>query len=328
MPYHRKHRRARAARRIQRAFRRRGRRIVKRTSTRKLALINRRMNLKASDRLECKYIYQGWNQLRVPPAHAPVANGTMTGYQTWSTQLLTGIQPISAKVQLVAANVQPTVSRAGILSANFREGKDVYITGIHCKLWFDFPLPTSTTQRYPPWCDCHAVIVREKQNQSHNPPPSNQGISPDNTATIKVPTTVDVFNTDPVDATNPQQGGLMWKNMQSGKNYVVAAHKKVRITGFPLATEAPTPGIYGQYANSAKYMDFHYHPKCKTEFNSPTQLPAAATATTSPPVIYSMVAQKNNCYLLFWSVTPVAPAGVVYLPAVCSGNTVTRFTDS
>lgn len=328
MPYLRRGRRRRAARRIQRFFRhhRGKRRVVKRTSTRKLALINRRMNKLQNDRLECKYHYQGWNQLRVPPARAPVANGTMSTYQGWSTQLLTGIPPVSA---LAASAAALTDGARQILSANRREGKDVYISGIHAKLWFDFPLPTANTQKFPPWCDCHCAIVRERQNNSHNPAPNNAGTLPDNTATVKVPTTVDVFNTDADTAANPQQGALMWKNMQSGKNYIVAAHKKIRLSGFPLAAAgaAPQPRQTAPYTNSAKFMDFHYHPKCKVEFNSPARS-VAATAATECPDIYRLVGQKNNVYLIFWSVTPVAPPGYTYLPAICAGNTVTRFTDS
>jgi len=317
---HYKRRHHRAARALQRFARRR---VVKRTSTRKLALINRRMFKKADDRLECKYLYQGWNNIRVPPARAPVANGTMSTYQTWSTQLLTGIQPLRPQGQVAGA-----VSMSQIVSANQREGKDVYISGIHVKLQFEFPASTPTAL-LPPWCDCHCVIVRERQNSSHDPPPSNSQVAPPSTASIKVPTTFSVFDTTHDTAANPQQGNLMWKNMQSGQNYIVAAHKKVRLAGFPVGESAsgtpPTPILVRPlpYINSAKFMDFHYHPKCKVEFNSPT-----LDLTNNPPAIYEMVAQKNNVYCIFWSVTPVPPTGFTYTSPLCSGNTVTRFTDS
>lgn len=328
MPYprgYRRFRRKRAARSIQRSWRGK-RRVVKRTSTRKLALINRRMQKKANDRVECKYIYQGWNKLRVPPSRAPIANGTMSTYQVWSTQLLTDILPLRAVGGLPTA---ATPVSAKILSANQREGKDVYISGIHVKLMFEFAAPASATTVYPPWADCHAIIVRERQNTTHNPAPGPgaDDTLPDNTATIKVPTTVSVFNTDPDTATQYQQGNLLWKNMQSGHNYVIAAHKKVRLSSFPAATDAATP-VQSLYVNSAKYMDFHYHPKCKVEYNTPLPDAAGTTAATQCPRVYRVIGQKNNVYCIFWSVMPTAPTGLLYTLPVCSGNTVCRFTDS
>lgn len=327
MPYKKRHKRRKPGR-LRRAFRGK-RRVVKHTSTRKLALINRRMVKKSDDRIECKYLYNGWNSLRVPPARAPVANGTMSTYANWSTQLLTGIMPLTAqgKITPTGGNTYPLNK---ILTANQREGKDVYISGVHVKAQFFFPDSLPTSHLLPPYVDCHMAIVRERQNNSHNPPPSTTGIAPGPTATIKVPTTVSVFDTANDTAANPEQGNLLWKNMQSGQNYIVAAHKKVRLAGFPVltGTAASDEALPLPYVNSAKFVDFHYHPKCKVEFNSPTILAPGTSLQNAPPAVYEMVAQKNNIYLIFWSVTPVPPSGSVYTSPLCSGNCVTRFTDS
>lgn len=313
----------------------RKKRSVKRTSTRQLAKKNHRMLSKIEEEQEHKWLVNWFTSIRVPPANAPNANNAGP-YGEWTTQLCTGIPPV------FQINNQQTTQTV-LNSANSREGQKIYLSAIYARVEFYFKKPAAG-QHFPPYVDCHAVLVREKVNNSQV-----EAVAP-NPGSAIVPTTLALFDTSNLIGTTGTPadqrvdlGNTLFRSMNNGDNLYIAARKSVRLTTQPLVDvtraqyasgAAVIPAIASALAYdpgplSRKGVEMTYHPKCCAEY----QTPSAVTGVTAAPFqalgLNNLVAKKNGCYLMAYCVMPQQdPAGQAWTTPLMSGQIKTRFTDS
>lgn len=302
---------------------------VKRTSTRQLAKKNARMLSKIEEEQEHKWIVNWFTAIRVPPAQTPNANNAGP-YGEWTTQLCTGIPPLG--------NFAPSTNVA-LLSANSRIGQKVYLSAIYARVEFYFKKPAAG-QHYPPYCDCHAILVREKVNNTQV-----EATLPGTLGNANVPTTLELFDTSnligtPATPTDERVdlGNTLFRSMNNGDNLYIAARRSVRLTTQPLVdvtraaynAGANVPAIvsalaYDLVAGARKGIDMTYHPKCCAEYQTPTPVASPNQALG----LDQLVAKKNGCYLLAYCVMPQQePGGVAWTAPQMSGQIKTRFTDS
>lgn len=306
-----------------RSFRKK--RPVKRTSTRQLAKKNHRLLSKIEEEQEHKWLVNWFDSIRVPPANIPNANNAGP-FGEWSTQLCSGIPPLHSTPQ----SVHP------IQSTNTRIGQKIYLSAIYARVEFYFKQPAAASH-YPPFCDCHVVLIREKVN--------NTQVQSGGTGfgAAIVPTTLELFDTSNLvgTPTTPADervdlGNTLFRSMNNGDNLYIAARRSVRLSPQPLvdvtraayAAGAAVPAIqsalsYDLGPNSRKGVDMTYHPKCCAEFVTPGQ------GVTNWAGLDQLVAKKNGCYLLAYCVMPQqSPAGTAWTAPLMSGQIKTRFTDS
>jgi len=313
--------------RRRRSFRKK--RPVKRTSTRQLAKKNHRMLSKIEEEQEHKWIVNWFTAIRVPSALTPNANNAGP-YGEWTTQLCTGIPALA----------NSTLNGGLINSANQRIGQRIYLSAIYARVEFYFKKPAAG-QHYPPYCDCHAILVREKVNNTQV-----EATLPGTVGNANVPTTLELFDTSnlvgsvatPADE-RVDLGNTLFRSMNNGDNLYIAGRKSVRLTTQPLvdvtraayAAGAAVPAIvsalaYDLVAGARKGVDITYHPKCCAEYVTPSNLDHTAGQFLG---LDQLVAKKNGCYLLAYCVMPQQePGGVAWTAPQMSGQIKTRFTDS
>ncbi len=305
----------------------RKKRQVKRTSTRDLAKKNHRMLSKIEEEQEHKWLVNWFTTIRVPPANVPNANNAGP-FGEWSTQLCTGIAPLHAP---------SIVGLPAINSAQTRIGQKIYLSAIYARVEFYFKQP-ATASHFPPYCDCHVILVREKVNNTQV-----QSGSPGTTGAAEVPTTLELFDTSQLTGTpavpadeRVDLGNTLFRSMNNGDNLYIAARKSVRLSPMPLSdvtraaynSGANVPAIVTSLAydlgpNSRKGVEMTYHPKCCAEYVTPDPATSAYTG------LDQLVAKKNGCYLLAYCVMPQQqPAGQAWTAPLMSGLIKTRFTDS